>query len=251
MSDLHGLAPEEVRRQVRSFQFWLDSVRDYIPSDEGATLPADDIAEEDRDALITVLCTYCVGEMMALEGAGGLIRRAPNRDAKIFLSTQTVDEGRHLEVLTQRMVELGVEDVDFEIEQRANPYLVEFRERLLDLVEEGTWESALFVQNVLLESMEFAAFCHHMESADARTRALLDGIVKDERRHMGFGENELGRSLAHDPSLRGVLDHLRPELDFLVQKSFEHTTSQLDVPAPERHLLQRNYLAAVRRLGFE
>lgn len=250
MMDLHAQEPESFRREVQSVAYWLEAVRDYLPSEEDVPLPPDEIASEDREPLITVLCTYCVGEMMALEGAGGLIRVAPNRAAKIFLSTQTVDEGRHLEVLTQRMEELGIEDVDQAIHERANPFLLEFRERLIDFVDDGSWEVALFVQNVLLESMEFAAFRHHMENADPRTRVLLEGIVKDERRHMGFGENELGRAIAQDPELRDQLAHLRPELDYLVLGSFEHTMSELRVPTSERHVLKRNYLGAVRRLGF-
>ena len=250
MTELHDLGPDAIHNRVRSFSYWLEAVRDYLPSEETAPLPPDDIPDADREPLITVLSSYCVGEMMALEGAGGLIRIAPNRPNKIFLSTQTVDEGRHLEILTERMAELGVEDVDAEIQQRANPYLYEFRERLLEFIEQGAWEVALFVQNVLLESMEFAAFLHHMQAADARTRAMLDGIVKDERRHMGFGENELGRAIAQKPDLRDRLAHLRPELDYLAFGSFEHTMSELRVPTGERHLVKRNYLAAVSRLGF-
>ncbi len=248
--DLHALEPEDFDREVRSFEFWLDAVRDYLPTADGLELPPDDVAPEDREPLITVLSSYCVGEMMALEGAGGLIRSAPNRSSKIFLSTQTVDEGRHLEVLTNRMTELGVEDVDAEIRRRANPYLLEFRERLLDLIAQGRWQQALFVQNVLLESMEFAAFCHHIQLADARTRAILEGIVKDERRHMGFGENELGRLIAEDPGLRDDLSHLRQEFDYLALGSFEHALTELRIPAAEHPTLKRGYLAAVKRLGF-
>ena len=56
------------------------------------------------------LCNYCVGETAALEGASGMIGFAPNRQAKIFLATQVVDEARHLEVLLHRLSDLGVAD---------------------------------------------------------------------------------------------------------------------------------------------
>ncbi len=250
MTDLHEVEPEEFRRHVRSFSFWLDSVRDYIPSEDGPALPEAEVPEEDVDSLITVLCSYCTGETIALEGAGGLIRIAPNREAKVFLATQTIDEGRHLEILTKRMEELGVEDVDGEIAKRTNPYLLQFRDRLLQLVDAGEWESALFAQNVVLEAMEFAAFCNHMETADKRTQAILEGIVKDERRHMGFGENELGRALERRPELRATIASLRQELDYLVLGSFEHTMTELGVVPSERPGLQRVYLDAIERLGF-
>jgi len=249
-SDVHAARPEDFRREVRSFTFWLDSVREYVPSAYGETLPPDDVAKEDRDALVTVLSSYIVGETMALEGAGALVRTAPNREAKIFLATQTADEGRHLEILTQRMNELGAPDIDHAIRTRVNPFLLEFRDRLLELVEAGRWEHALFAQNVILEAMEFAAFCNHMENADPRTRAILEDIVKDERRHIGFGENELGRALARDERLRNELARLRMELDYLVLGSFEHTLSELRIPARERPTVKRSYLDAVARLGF-
>jgi 1,2-phenylacetyl-CoA epoxidase catalytic subunit len=187
---------------------------------------------------------------MALEGAGGLIRVAPNRPCKIFLATQTVDEGRHLEVLVHRLAELGVADPEREIERRASAELIRFRERLLAFVGSGEWEAALFAQNVILEAAEFAVFHRHAQSADPITREVLLGIIKDERRHLGFGENELGRRLAHAPALRERLRTVRRELDPLVLASFSRTLALLDTPAVERSELGRDYLAAVERLGF-
>lgn len=250
IAELHDASPEEFRRKVRSFAFWLDAVRDYLPSEDGVELPTDDVPLADRDTLLTVLSSYVVGETMALEGAGALIPNAPNREAKIFLATQAVDEARHLEILTQRMRELGAVDIDRELDARVNPFLLEFRDRLRGLCDAGRFEHALFAQNVVLEAMEFAAFQYHMQRADARTRQMLDGIVKDERRHIGFGENELGRALRQDVNLKSDLKRLRMELDYLVLGSFEHTLSELRVPDDERPVLKRSYLDAVERLGL-
>jgi 1,2-phenylacetyl-CoA epoxidase catalytic subunit len=199
---------------------------------------------------VTVLCNYCIGETIALEGAGALIRAAPSRAAKVFLSTQTVDEGRHLEVLVHRMLELGVTDPEAEIARRASPSLREFHRRHGELVRSEDWDAALFAQNVILEEMEFAVFHRHAQLADPRTREVLLGIVKDERRHIGFGENELGRRLARDASLRSRLVQVRGELDPLVLRTFEDAMQQLGTPASERADLGRSYLQAVERLGF-
>ena len=190
------------------------------------------------------------GETAALEGAGGLIRIAPNRPSKVFLSTQTVDEGRHLEVIIHRMLELGVEDPEREIARRANGKLLRFRERLLDLVGSGDWVAALFAQNVILEAMEFAVFQRHAREADDRTREMLEAIVKDERRHIGFGENELGRTLKADPKVRERLAGVRQELDALVLGTFQETMTEIGTPADRRAELGRHYLQAVERLGF-
>ena len=251
--DLHALPPAAFQEHVHSFEFWLGSVQGYLagrPYGHHENLAEPRWSDAERERLITALCHYCWGETLALEGAGGLIRVAPNRPCKIFLATQTVDEGRHLEVLVHRLAELGVANPQYEIEQRATPELRRFRERLLALVAAANWEAALFAQNVILEAAEFAVFHRHARHADAITRELLLGIIKDERRHIGFGENELGRRLARRPELRDPLRAVRSELDPLVLASFERTLAQLGTPESERGELGRDYLAAVGRLGI-
>ena len=129
---------------------------------------------------------------------------APDRNSKIFMATQVADEARHLEVFLHRLRELGVTDPEAEIERRAQPALVEFKGALLELVAGGDWQAAVFAQNVILETMEYTVFRLHAANADAVTRDVLAGVIADERRHAGFGENDLGRSLAIDPSGRAT-----------------------------------------------
>lgn len=251
-ADLHALEPRAFLEEVHSFEFWFQSVSGYLagtrfgrrPETPDATL-----APAERDRLVTVLCNYCVGETAALEGASGLIAIAPDRLAKVFLATQVADEGRHLEVLLHRLAELGVREPEREIEKRASRSLLHFKRRLLVLVAGRDWEAALLAQNVILEAMEFTVFQHHARSADPRTREVLLGIVKDERRHIGFGENELGRRIQAAPHIRARLREVKQELDHLVLDTFEETLRELGVAAGERPELGRHYLATVARLG--
>ena len=141
-------------------------------------------------------------------------------------------------------------DPEAEIARRATRTLPLFRRRLLELVASKDWEAALFAQNVILEAMEFAAFQAHARNADPVTRQVLEGIIKDERRHMGFGENDLGRRLAANPHVRARLAQVKRELDPLVLETFEETLGVLGIPRSERPELGRNYLATVARLGF-
>ncbi|MEN8183767.1 MAG: ferritin-like domain-containing protein [Myxococcota bacterium] len=252
-TDLHQMDPAEFRDHVRSFEFWFGAVQGYL---EGLSYghrvdtPDVEFTESERDRLITVLCNYCIGETTALEGSGALIRVAPNRPTKVFLSTQTVDEGRHLEVLIHRLQELGVENPEAEIRRRASPTLLAFKQRLLELVRGEDWEAAVFAQNVCLEAMEFSVFHLHARSADARTREILLGIIKDERRHIGFGENELGRCLKQDPRIRERLVRVRQELDPLILESFRLTLERIEAQPDDHAELGRSYLDAVGRLGF-
>ncbi len=252
-ADLHQMDPEAFREHVRSFQFWLDAVEGYLEGTEYGHQPdtPEAILEPlERDRLITVLCNYCMGETAALEGAGGLIAIAPNRATKVFLATQTVDEGRHLEVLVHRLRELGVAEPELEIDRRASPKLKSFKIRLHEFVHGRDWEAALFAQNVILEAMEFAVFHRHARTADPRTREILEGIIKDERRHIGFGENELGRRLRGNGDVRERLREVRRELDPLVLGCFEETLASVGTPSDERVDLSRSYVQAVERLGF-
>jgi 1,2-phenylacetyl-CoA epoxidase catalytic subunit len=250
--DLHRLAPDRFLEEVHTFQFWFDAVEGYLPGTRfgrRSETPEQKPSSDERERLITALCNYLVGETAALEGASGLIALAPSRMSKIFLATQVVDEARHVEVFMRRLESLDVGDPELEIERRADPNLLRFKRRLLELVREGDWDSALFAQNVILEAMEFAVFQLHAENADPVTRELLEGILKDERRHIGFGENELGRRLQVMPEVRLRIRSVRQELDRLVLSTFEATATVLGVPVQERTRLGAVYLDAVQRLG--
>jgi 1,2-phenylacetyl-CoA epoxidase catalytic subunit len=251
--DIHDLEPEQFLEEVHSFEFWFQAVEGYLSGLTWGHRPdavEAPMTELERDRLVTVLCNYCIGETAALEGASGLIAFAPNRLAKVFLATQVADEGRHLEVLLHRMRELGVAQPEVEMERRAGRSIQLFRQRLLELVASRDWEAAIFAQNVILEALEFAVFHSHAQSADPITREVLQGIIKDERRHIGFGENELGRRLAVAPHIRARLGRVKSELDHLVLDSLEETMLSIAAPQDERHRLSRAYLESVERLGF-
>ncbi len=251
--DVHSLPPDRFLEEVHSFEFWFHAVEGYLSATRYGRRPDTldiPLAEPERDRLITVLCHYCIGETAALEASSGLITIAPNRLTKVFLATQVVDEGRHLEVLLHRLQDLGVTNPELEIERRATRSLVAFKRRLLELVEGKDWEAAIFAQNVILECLEFTVFQAHAETADPVTRDVLQGIVKDERRHIGFGENELGRRLKTAPHTRARLAAVRHELDPLVLTSCDETLVQIGIPPSARPEIGRSYLAAVHRLGF-
>ena len=254
MGDIHDLPPEQFYEEVHSFEFWFQAVEGYLSgttwghrAETADVLPA---PGPERDRLITVLCNYCVGEAAALEGASGLVAIAPNRLAKVFLATQVADEGRHLEVFHHRLRDLGVADPEAEVERRASRSLLLFRRRLLELVAGKDWEAAIFAQNVILEALEFAAFHRHAEDADPVTGEILRGVIKDERRHIGFGENELGRRLGGAPHIRARLGQVKKELDHLVLDALEETARLIGLEPAEQDRLGRMYLGSVERLGF-
>jgi hypothetical protein len=251
--DPHQLGEEDFHSTVHSFEFWFEAVEGYLhgrPYGVSPEVEETALTDRQRDGLITTLCNYCVGETAALDASSGMIGFAPDRHAKIFLATQVVDEGRHLEILLHRLTQLGVGDPEAEIAARANRSLLTFRDRLLDYVHACDWEASVFAQNVILESLEFTVFRHHAGTADPVTAEMLRGIVADERRHMGFGENDLGRRLLSAPHTHDRLYKIKRELDGLVLNTFVETMGELGIPAAEQPDLAGDYLGAVARLGF-
>ncbi len=251
--DIHDLDPQDFLEEVHSFEFWFQAVEGYLSGTTWGHNPAtkeEELSEGDRDQLISVLCNYCVGETAALEASSGLIAIAPNRLSKVFLSTQVADEGRHLEVFLHRLRELGVTDPEAEVEKRASNSLKLFKKRLLELVESKDWEAAILAQNVILESLEFAVFHNHSRDADPVTAEVLKGIIKDERRHIGFGENELGRCLSGAPHNKTRIASIRKELDHLVFDTLHQTIGHLGLPRSDEDTLGRLYLESVDRLGI-
>ncbi len=91
--DVHDLEPEAFYEEVHSFEFWFQAIEGYLSGTTWGHRPdtqAPVLTATERERLITVLCNYCVGETAALEASSGLVAIAPNRFAKIFLSTQVV-----------------------------------------------------------------------------------------------------------------------------------------------------------------
>lgn len=252
-SEPHQITDEDLLREFHSFSFWFEAVEGYLTDRPYGADP--DLVDEPMDStvlddLITTLCNYCVGEQAALEASSGLIPLAPNNSTRIFLATQVADEARHLEVFLRRLDDLGIADPEAEVAKRANRHMVEFSERLTELVDAADFEAAIFAQNVLLESLEDTVFRFHEPIADPITRQVLGGIVADERRHLGFGENEVGRRLARDPAGRDRLVAIRSELDPLVLRAFEGIYRDLGLSRSEEPSLGQDYLAAVTRLGL-
>jgi 1,2-phenylacetyl-CoA epoxidase catalytic subunit len=252
-ADLHERDRDSFLEEVHSFEFWFQAVEGYLSGTtfghrEGTREEA--LAPADRERLLHVLANYCMGETAAQVGAAGLIAIAPNRMAKVFLSTQVVDEGRHLEVFLRRMTDLGVHDPEAEVERRASPSLRLLHRHLLERIDAKDWDSAVFTQNVALESLEFVVFRTHLKDADRITAEVLEGVVKDERRHMGFGENELGRRLAESPHRRARIGETRKAVDHLILDLLADTARHIGIPTSEHEQLGRQYMESVARLGL-
>jgi hypothetical protein len=213
-------------------QYWLESAPQgylagttygHAPDErEPAVLLEDPVL---RDQAIGLTVQLVVGERCALAASSGLVNAAPDEGSKRFLATQTLDEARHVEIFTHRLLDLGVKSDELEsvIRDRANPNLSRFAELLLDKVDRKDFVAGVVGQNVILEGMAF----HVFEMMYAGNRELnpkfahtLAGTIADERRHVGFGENRIGSLIREHPERKQDVEKLQREMSYWMLATF-------------------------------
>jgi len=215
-----------------SIQNWLESCpQAYLEGTEyghqpGENEPEDLLANEVlREDAIRTTVQLVVGEKCALAASSGLINAAPDEGSKCFLATQTLDEARHVEVFTQRLIDLGVkkEDLDETIRRHANPNLVRFAEVLLEKVDKKDFVAGVVGQNIVLEGMAFSVFEMLKAVTDAvnpKFAHTLSGTIADERRHVGFGENRIGSLIKQHPERKPEIEQMQKDMSYHMLATF-------------------------------
>jgi hypothetical protein len=213
-------------------QYWLESCpQGYLTDTEyghraGEREPA--VLLEDpvlRDQALRTTVQLVLGERCALAASSGLINAAPDEASKRFLATQTLDEARHVEVFTRRLLDLGVKQADLESTLRsfANPHLVKFAETLLEVVDRKDFVAGVVGQNLVLEGMAFHVF-EMMHAANRESNPkfghTLAGTIADERRHVGFGENRIGALIREHPERKKDVERLQRDMSYHMLATF-------------------------------
>jgi len=144
------------------------------------------------------LSQFLHGEQGALVVCGQLVNSIPELDAKLYASTQVVDEGRHVEVFEKYVKKLHkIYPVD--------PLLKGLIDQILAT---NIWELKLLGMQMLIEGLAIAAFnLMRKQTGDPTLADLLDYVLQDEGRHVNFGYFALRRSIpTMDPSKREMLE---------------------------------------------
>jgi hypothetical protein len=124
------------------------------------------------------LSQFLHGEQGALMVCGQLVDAVPDLDSKMCAAAQVMDEARHVEVFRKYIQKL---DKIYPID----PTL----ERLLRaIMEQDRWEPKYVGMQLIAEGLAIAAFrfMQH-ESKDQLLKDMLEYVIKDESRHVGFG----------------------------------------------------------------
>src|SRR2546422_6881159 len=126
------------------------------------------------------------GEQGALVVCGQLVNSIPELDAKLYASTQVVDEGRHVEVFERYVKKL----------HKIYPVDPLLKTVLDEILATNLWELKLLGMQMIVEGLAIAAFnLMRKQTADPTLAQLLDYVLQDEGRHVNFGYFALRRSI--------------------------------------------------------
>ena len=147
-------------------------------------------AEEQREIEVKVsswrLSQFLHGEQGALVVCGQLVNAIPELDAKLYASTQVVDEGRHVEVFEKYVKKL----------HKIYPVDPLLKALIDEILATNLWELKLLGMQMLIEGLAIAAFnLMRKQTGDPTLGTLLDYVLQDEGRHVNFGYFALRRSI--------------------------------------------------------
>ena len=125
------------------------------------------------------LSQFLHGEQGALLCTAKIVETVPWYDAKLYASTQTMDEARHVEVFHRYLDEkMGG---GFQI----NAHL---RMLLDDIINDSRWDMTYLGMQVMVEGLALAAFGFmHQMTEEPLLKKLLRYVMSDEARHVAFG----------------------------------------------------------------
>jgi len=125
------------------------------------------------------LSQFMHGEQGALLCTAKITETVPWYDAKLYASTQVVDEARHVEVFARYLDE-----------KLGGPYQINAHLRALldDIVNDSRWDMTYLGMQVMVEGLALAAFGFmHQLTAEPLLKTLLRYVMSDEARHVAFG----------------------------------------------------------------
>jgi hypothetical protein len=119
------------------------------------------------------------GEQGALLVASQLVSCAPTHDGKLYASSQTFDEARHVEVFARYLTDHAG------FMYPVNRHLKALLDKILT---DPRWDLKFIGMQLIIESLALAAFnVQKVSTADPVLHDVLDLVIRDEARHVAFG----------------------------------------------------------------
>ena len=132
-----------------------------------------------RESLSWTLSQFMHGEQGALLATAQIVDATPSFDAKLYGSSQVMDEARHVEVYARYLREKMT---------RQYPVNRHLRALLDQILTDGRWDMKYLGMQIMVEGLAMAAFGFmHQTCAEPLLKDLTHYVMKDESRHVAFG----------------------------------------------------------------
>jgi hypothetical protein len=126
-----------------------------------------------------MLSQFLHGEQGALLCTAKIVETVPWYDAKLYASTQVMDEARHVEVFAKYL------DTKLDGHYPINAHLGML---LDDIINDHRWDMTYLGMQIMVEGLALAAFGFmHMLTEEPLLKQLLRYVMSDEARHVAFG----------------------------------------------------------------
>ena len=144
------------------------------------------------------LSQFLHGEQGALMTAAALTHAVPDYEGKLYAATQTMDEARHVEVFEKYVRKLA----------RVYPMSPVLKSLIDDTLKADHWVKIAIGMNMVVEGLALGAF-HNMRRATSceLLKSILEGVLRDEARHVAFGNVYVGYHGSDPQAARGAGDH--------------------------------------------
>jgi len=132
-----------------------------------------------RESLAWTLSQFMHGEQGALLATAQIVDATPSFDAKLYGSSQVMDEARHVEVYARYLREKMT---------RQYPVNRHLRALLDQILTDGRWDMKYLGMQIMVEGLAMAAFGFmHQTCSEPLLKDLTHYVMKDESRHVAFG----------------------------------------------------------------
>jgi ribonucleotide reductase beta subunit family protein with ferritin-like domain len=132
-----------------------------------------------RESLAWTLTQFMHGEQGALLATAQIVDATPSFDAKLYGSSQVMDEARHVEVYARYLREKLT---------RQYPVNRHLRTLLDQILTDARWDMKYLGMQIMVEGLAMAAFGFmHQTCSEPLLKDLTHYVMRDESRHVAFG----------------------------------------------------------------
>jgi len=148
------------------------------PFDFVKALPKQDQIELAKRKSAHLLSNFLHGEQGAMMICGQLVEVVPDMDAKLYASTQVIDEARHVEVFHRYITRLD----------RVYPIMPGLKALLNAVLQADLWQMKCVGMQVIAESIAMGGFKTMKKlTNDEVFRKVVTLTAQDEARHVSYG----------------------------------------------------------------